>query len=90
MDNITHKMLIEVILPVKEHFLKNVPIRNLELLLHTAGLPIEIPALTDAWIRLVRPSYLRQFRDTPYCLTQCTDISACKQNPELSGQIGIE
>jgi len=85
-------MLIEVILPVKEHFLKNVPfaIRNLELLLHTAGLPIEIPVLTDAWSRLVRSSYLRQFRDTPYCLTQCTDISACKQNPELSGQIGIE
>jgi aminoglycoside/choline kinase family phosphotransferase len=55
----------------KEHFLKSVPfaIRNLELLLHTADLPIEIPALTDAWSRLVRSSYLRQFGDAQLRLT---------------------
>lgn len=45
----------------KEHFLKSVPfaVQNLEYLLHTAKLPIEIPALTDAWSRLVRSSSLR-------------------------------
>jgi aminoglycoside/choline kinase family phosphotransferase len=45
----------------KEHFLKSVPfaIQNLEYLLHTVDLPIKIPALTDAWSRLVRSSSLR-------------------------------
>ncbi|KAA3615385.1 MAG: phosphotransferase enzyme family protein [Calditrichaeota bacterium] len=45
----------------KEHFLKSVPfaIRNLEWLLQTAELPIKLPALTDAWTRLVRSSFLR-------------------------------
>lgn len=45
----------------KEHFLKSVPfaVQNLEYLLHSAKLPIEIPALTDAWSRLVRSSALR-------------------------------
>jgi aminoglycoside/choline kinase family phosphotransferase len=45
----------------KEHFLKSVPfaIQNLEYLLHTVKLPVAIPALTDAWSRLVRSSSLR-------------------------------
>ena len=45
----------------KEHFLKSVPfaIRNLEWLLQTAELPVKLPALTDAWTRLVRSSFLR-------------------------------
>jgi aminoglycoside/choline kinase family phosphotransferase len=49
----------------KEHFLKSVPyaIQNLEWLLHNTELPIQIPALTDAWSKLVRSSYLRQFGD---------------------------
>ena len=49
----------------KSHFLKSVPyaIRNLEQLLHKVHLPIEIPALTDAWSRLIRSTYLRQLGD---------------------------
>ena len=49
----------------KTHFLRSVPyaIRNLEWLLRTADLPVELPALTDAWERLVRSSYLRQISD---------------------------
>ncbi|KAA3660948.1 MAG: phosphotransferase enzyme family protein [Calditrichaeota bacterium] len=45
----------------KEHFLKSVPfaIRNLERLLQTAKLPVELPALTEAWWKLVRSSFLR-------------------------------
>ncbi len=45
----------------KEHFLKSVPfaIRNLEWLLQTADLPVRLPALSDAWTRLVRSSFLR-------------------------------
>ncbi|MCA9735845.1 MAG: phosphotransferase [Deferribacteres bacterium] len=45
----------------KEHFLKSVPfaIRNLEMLLQVAELPVELPALTEAWTRLVRSSFLR-------------------------------
>ncbi len=55
----------------KEHFLKSVPyaIQNLESLLHTAKLPIEIPALQDAWSRLIRSTVLRQFGDSPLRLT---------------------
>ena len=55
----------------KEHFLKSVPyaIQNLEWLLHNADLPIEIPALTQAWNRLVRSTYLRQFGDAHLRLT---------------------
>ena len=49
----------------KPHFLKSVPyaIRNLEILLHNVKLPVEIPALTDAWSRLIRSTYLRQLGD---------------------------
>ncbi|MCK4754199.1 MAG: phosphotransferase [Calditrichia bacterium] len=49
----------------KSHFLKSVPyaIRNLEILLHTVKLPVELPALTDAWSRLIRSTYLRQLGD---------------------------
>jgi aminoglycoside/choline kinase family phosphotransferase len=49
----------------KSHFLKSVPyaIRNLEILLHQVNLPIELPALTDAWSRLIRSTYLRQLGD---------------------------
>jgi len=55
----------------KTHFLRSVPyaIRNLEWLLRTAELPIEIPALRDAWERLVRSSILRQFGDVELRLT---------------------
>jgi len=55
----------------KEHFLKSVPyaIKNLEGLLHTANLPIEIPELTDAWSRLIRSTVLREFADKPLRLT---------------------
>jgi len=46
----------------KSHFLKSVPyaIRNLEILLHTVKLPVELPPLTDAWSRLIRSTFLRQ------------------------------
>ena len=49
----------------KTHFLKSVPyaIKNLEWLLQTAELPIEIPTLTDAWLKLVRSSFLRTLGD---------------------------
>jgi aminoglycoside/choline kinase family phosphotransferase len=49
----------------KSHFLMSVPyaIKNLEMLLHNVKLPVEIPALTDAWSRLIRSTYLRQLGD---------------------------
>ncbi len=49
----------------KTHFLKSVPyaIQNLEKLLQTAGLPLDIPELTSAWSRLVRSTFLRQLAD---------------------------
>jgi len=49
----------------KEHFLKSVPyaIQNLEWLLHNVELPLELPALTQAWNGLVRSAFLRQFGD---------------------------
>lgn len=55
----------------KEHFLKSVPyaIKNLEGLLHSADLPIDIPALTQAWNGLVRSSFLRQLGDVHLRLT---------------------
>ena len=55
----------------KEHFLKSVPfaIQNLEYLLHTVDLPIKIPALTDAWSRLVRSSSLRMLTKKQLRLT---------------------
>jgi aminoglycoside/choline kinase family phosphotransferase len=47
----------------KQHFLASIPyaIRNLEYLLRTADLPIELPELTQVWRRLVASSALRQF-----------------------------
>ncbi|MFQ5630646.1 MAG: phosphotransferase, partial [bacterium] len=55
----------------KAHFLKSVPyaIQNLEWLLRTAKLPVELPALTDAWERLVRSSFLRQLGDAELRMT---------------------
>lgn len=55
----------------KTHFLRSVPyaIRNLEWLLRTAELPVELPALSDAWARLVRSSALRQISDVNLKLT---------------------
>ncbi len=49
----------------KSHFLKSVPyaIQNLENLLQTANLPVELPELTSAWSRLVQSTYLRQLAD---------------------------
>jgi len=47
----------------KTHFLQSIPyaIRNLEYLLRKAQLPIELPALTEAFNAITRSSYLRQF-----------------------------
>ncbi len=47
----------------KQHFLASIPyaIRNLEHLLRTAELPVELPELTQVWRRLVAASSLRQF-----------------------------
>ena len=55
----------------KGHFLRSVPyaIQNLEWLLRTARLPVELPALTEAWGKLVRSSYLRQIGDVELQLT---------------------
>jgi aminoglycoside/choline kinase family phosphotransferase len=49
----------------KSHFLKSVPyaIRNLENLLQTVRLPIEIPELAAAWSKLIRSTALRQLGD---------------------------
>jgi len=55
----------------KEHFLKSVPyaIKNLEWLLHEADLPVDFPALTEAWNGLVRSSFLRQLGNVQLRLT---------------------
>lgn len=55
----------------KSHFLKSVPyaIKNLEDLLHTTTLPIEIPELRDAWGRLIRSTFLRQLGDVELKMT---------------------
>ena len=65
----------------KEHFLKSVPfaIQNLEHLLHSANLPIEIPALTDAWSKLVRSSYLRTLSSDNLRLTIRIDSFSYKR-----------
>lgn len=49
----------------KEHFLKSVPyaIKNLEYLLNTIDLPLPLPALTDAWSKVVQSTFLRQLGD---------------------------
>jgi hypothetical protein len=55
----------------KSHFLKSVPyaIKNLEDLLHTTTLPIEIPDLRDAWSRLIQSTFLRQLGDVELKMT---------------------
>ena len=47
----------------KVHFLQSIPyaVRNLEYLLRKAHLPIELPALTGVFEKIVASSYLRQF-----------------------------
>jgi aminoglycoside/choline kinase family phosphotransferase len=47
----------------KHHFLASIPyaIRNLEYLLRTTELPVELPELTQVWRRLIASSSLRQF-----------------------------
>jgi len=55
----------------KHHFLASIPyaIRNLEVLLRTAELPIELPELTQVWRRLIASSSLRQFGTASLKLT---------------------
>ena len=49
----------------KTHFLKSVPyaIQNLENLLQSTSLPVEVPELMSAWSGLVRSTFLRQLAD---------------------------
>ena len=51
----------------KEQFLKSVPyaVKNLEYLLKSVTLPLELPALTDAWYKLVDSAFLRQLENIP-------------------------
>jgi aminoglycoside/choline kinase family phosphotransferase len=55
----------------KSHFLQSVPyaIRNLEVLLRSVELPVELPALMQVFQRLVRSSVLRQFGEVELKLT---------------------
>jgi RNase adaptor protein for sRNA GlmZ degradation len=55
----------------KSHFLKSVPyaIRNLEMLLHSVELPVELPELMRVFKRLVTSSILRQFGEVELKLT---------------------
>lgn len=55
----------------KHHFLASIPyaIRNLEYLLRTTALPVELPELTQVWRRLVASSALRQFGTASLRLT---------------------
>ncbi len=55
----------------KQHFLASIPyaIRNLEHLLRTAELPVELPELMQVWRRLVASSALRQFGTASLRLT---------------------
>jgi hypothetical protein len=55
----------------KQHFLASIPyaIRNLEHLLRTAELPLDLPELTQVWRRLVASSGLRQFGTASLKLT---------------------
>jgi aminoglycoside/choline kinase family phosphotransferase len=55
----------------KSHFLQSVPyaIRNLEVLLRTAELPVELPTLLQVFQRLVTSSLLRQFGEAELKLT---------------------
>jgi aminoglycoside/choline kinase family phosphotransferase len=55
----------------KHHFLASIPyaIRNLEYLLRTAELPVEVPELRQVWRRLIASSSLRQFGTASLKLT---------------------
>ncbi len=55
----------------KHHFLASIPyaIRNLEYLLRTAELPLELPELTQVWHHLIASSRLRQFGTASLKLT---------------------
>jgi aminoglycoside/choline kinase family phosphotransferase len=55
----------------KHHFLASIPyaIRNLEYLLRTSELPVELPELTQVWRRLIASSSLRQFGTASLKLT---------------------
>jgi aminoglycoside/choline kinase family phosphotransferase len=55
----------------KQHFLASIPyaIRNLEHLLRTAELPLDLPELSQVWRRLVASSSLRQFGTASLKLT---------------------
>lgn len=55
----------------KSHFLQSVPyaIRNLEVLLRSVELPIELPALLQVFKRLVTSSVLRQFGEAELKMT---------------------
>jgi aminoglycoside/choline kinase family phosphotransferase len=55
----------------KQHFLASIPyaIRNLEYLLRSADLPVDLPELTQVWRRLVASSVLRQFGTASLKLT---------------------
>jgi aminoglycoside/choline kinase family phosphotransferase len=55
----------------KQHFLASIPyaIRNLEHLIRTTKLPVDLPELTGVWRRLAASSYLRQFGTASLALT---------------------
>jgi len=55
----------------KSHFLQSVPyaVRNLEVLLRSVELPVELPALMQVFQRLVTSSVLRQFGEVDLKLT---------------------
>ena len=55
----------------KTHFLQSIPyaIRNIEYLLRTTKLPVELPALMGVFRRMVASSALRQFGDAELGLT---------------------
>ncbi len=55
----------------KHHFLASIPyaIRNLEYLVRTSDLPVDLPELTQVWRRLVASSSLRQFGTASLKLT---------------------
>jgi len=55
----------------KQHFLASIPyaVRNLEYLLRTVELPVELPELTQVWRRLVASSLLRQLGTASLKLT---------------------
>jgi len=55
----------------KAHFLQSIPyaVRNLEVLLRTAEMPVHLPALMQVFERLIQSSALRQFGEADLRLT---------------------